>query len=76
MDVSYHGRNYMVGGIAFDEDCDDAGLVIEWLVQIDKERSIKEKLLGQEKIDRDDPFVQEIFQALQAEDSFADVDWG
>lgn len=76
MDVICHGRTYMVGGIAFDEDCDDAGLVIEWLVQIDKERSIKEKLLGQEKIDGDDPFVQEIFRALQEEESFADVEWG
>ena len=76
MDVSYHGRTYMVGGIAFDEDLDDAGAVIEWLVQVDKERSLKERLLGREKIHGNDPLVQEIFHALQAEESFADVEWG
>jgi hypothetical protein len=75
MNVSYHGRTYMVGGIAFDEDRDDAGLAIEWLVQIDKERSIRERLLGREKLDGNDPFVQEIFHALSEEASFADVEW-
>ena len=76
MDVSYKGRRYMVGGIAFDEDFDDSGRVIEWLVQIDKDRSIKEKLLGREKIDGNDPFVQEVFQALRGEKTFSDVEWG
>ncbi len=49
---------------------------IEWLVQIEKDRSLKEKFLGQEKIDGNDPLVQEIFKALQAEESFAEVEWG
>lgn len=66
----------MVGGIAFDEDFDDSGRVIEWLVQIDKDRSIKEKLLGREKIDGNDPFVQVVFQALREEKAFRDVEWG
>ena len=75
MDVSYHGRRYMVGGIAFDEESDDAGVAIEWLVQFEKSRSIKERLLGQEKLDGKDPFVREVFAALEAEESFNEVEW-
>jgi len=76
MNVSYNGRTYMVGGIAYDEEIDEASPLIEWLVQIHKSRSLKEKLLGREKIDGNDPFVQLVFQSLDDEEAFIDVNWG
>lgn len=76
MDVSFDDRTYMIGGIAFDEDCNESDPVIEWLLQFDKSRSLKEKLLGREKIDADDPLVKMVFQSLLDEASFVDVEWG
>src|SRR5687767_10823339 len=44
VDVEAEGANYLVGASA---DADTSSRDIEWIVQVHKHRSLKEKILGQ-----------------------------
>lgn len=48
--VDWNGRQYLLGASASEDDGS-----CEWVLQIDKQRSIKEKLLGREVMTPDDP---------------------
>jgi len=67
--VDWRGRLYMVGACA-NESADGSH---EWLLQFEKSRSFKERLLGQGKFASDDPCLA-YFQALVTkEPAFAEV---
>ena len=48
--VQWRGRSYLLGSIAYDEENGER----EWLLQIDKYRSLTEKLFGRAKMSKDD----------------------
>ena len=66
--VDWHGRTYLLGASASE---DDGGR--EWVLQIDKQRSMKEKLLGRAAMTPDDPCAAYFQALLEAEPAFRDV---
>lgn len=53
--INWKGRSYLIGSVAHFEEGDDLNKEIEWVFQVDKIRSFKEKLFGKEKMTEDDP---------------------
>jgi hypothetical protein len=67
--VDWQGRTYMVGSCAHESPDGNH----EWVLQIDKARSIKERLLGQGRVSSDDPCVQFLHDLILQEPAFTDV---
>ena len=53
-ELEFNGRNYLIGACAYYEKGDDPTKEIEWVFQVDKYRSFKEKLFGKNKMDASD----------------------
>lgn len=62
-------RKYLIGASAEQEDADEG----EWCLQVEKQRSIKERLLGKEKMTKDDGCLQIIVSILNAESQIKNV---
>ena len=63
-EVEYEGSHYLLGACAYFEEGDDPTSEIEWVFQVDKYRSLKEKLLGKNKMSTSDGcfvFFREVF---------------
>ena len=69
--VSWQGRQYLIGSCASEEE---EGGEREWILQIDKQRSMRERLLGQEKMTRDDECATYFQRLLEQEASFRVVE--
>jgi len=66
--ADWNGRQYLIGASASEDEGE-----LEWILQIDKQRSMKEKLLGREAMAADDECAA-YFQALiDAEPAFKSV---
>lgn len=70
-DLSWGGRAYMLGACAYDDEGGDGRR--EWVLQIDKHRTLKERVLGAEKMTEDDPCVRFVHQLLEQEPAFEDI---
>jgi hypothetical protein len=68
--VSWHGRVYMLGASASDEEENEER---EWVLQIVKQRSLGEKLLGRARITEDDECVLFFKGLLESERGFKGV---
>ncbi len=64
MDVTDAHGSYMVGSIAYADETNEAGDRIEWLLQIHRDRTIVEKILGKNKLADDEPIVTELLKIL------------
>jgi hypothetical protein len=64
--VEWKGRKYMLGSSASDEE----GGEREWILQIEKQRSVGEKILGRAKMDKDDECASYFQRLLEGEVSF------
>ena len=53
-ELELHGNNYLIGASAFFEEGDDPTAELEWVFQVDKYRSLKEKLFGKNKMTETD----------------------
>jgi hypothetical protein len=71
VDVSGAGASYLVGASA---DPDEPGASIEWTVQIDRHRSLKDKLTGANKMATDDPLSTLIDRIIRSDPAIADVE--
>jgi len=69
--VSWQGRQYLIGSCASEEE---EGGEREWILQIDKQRSMRERLLGHEKMARDDECASYFQRLLEQEASFRVVE--
>ncbi len=67
--VSWQGRTYMVGACAHESPDGNH----EWVLQIDKSRSVKERLLGQAKMSPDDPCFSYFHSLITQEPTFTDI---
>jgi hypothetical protein len=63
------GRSYMLGVCVYDEE---DGLH-EWVLQIDKKRSLLERVRGKEEMDSEDELLKLILSLLKNEPEFSDV---
>jgi len=70
IDVQGEGVSYLVGASA---DAESLTPDVEWVIQLHKHRSLKDKLLGQNKIAADDPLVVLIEGLVRADPQFFDV---
>ena len=59
--INWKGRSYLLGASAMESDNS-----FEWVFQVDKNRTIKEKILGREKMDKTDEcllFFKSVFSS-------------
>ena len=70
MDVQCEGASYLVGASA---DAENSTPLHEWIVQVHKHRSLKDKLFGRNKMAVDDPLVALIERFVRADPQFLDV---
>ena len=68
--ADWKGRKYLVGACTYEPDENGER---EWVLQIEKLRSMKEKLIGSEKMSQDDDCARYFQQLLEREASFRDV---
>ncbi|MGZ8253522.1 MAG: hypothetical protein ACXW2G_05490 [Burkholderiaceae bacterium] len=68
--VNWNGRTYLIGASASEEE--DEG-EREWILQIDKQRTLKEKLLDREAMAADDECAAHFQALLEAEPAFKSV---
>ena len=68
-DLTHNGKNYLVGSCAHESSDGNH----EWVLQIDKSRSLKEKMFGQAKMSTDDPLFSLVYGLIQQEPGFTDV---
>ena len=73
IDVPIPGSSYLVGACALVEEDSEPQGDIEWLVQVEKKRSLLEKLLGRNKMAVDDPLVTKLVSALKGAGTFTNV---
>ena len=66
--VDWDGRQYLLGASASDDDAEH-----EWVLQIDKQHSIKEKILGREAMAAADECAKFFDGLLEAEAAFKTV---
>jgi len=66
--VTWKSRQYLLGSSASEEGGDR-----EWILQIDKQRSVREKLFGREKMTGDDECARFFQRLLEQEPSFRSV---
>jgi len=67
--VEWNGRQYMLGSSASDEEAGER----EWILQIEKHRTFKERLLGREKMLKGDQCAQFFQNLLEQESTFKEV---
>lgn len=63
-ELEYEGSNYIIGASSYFEEGDDPSSEVEWVFQVDKYRSFKEKLFGKNKMNSSDScfvFFKELF---------------
>ena len=64
-ELQYEGNDYLIGSCAFFEQGTEPTAELEWVFQVEKYRSIKEKLLGRNKMSPTDGcflFFKELFE--------------
>jgi hypothetical protein len=70
VDVDAEGAHYLVGASG---DAESSMRDMEWIVQIHKHRSLKEKIFGQNKMAVDDPLVALIERIVRADPQISEV---
>ncbi len=70
IDVQGEGVSYFVGASA---DAESSTPDVEWIIQVHKHRSLKDKILGQNKLAADDPLVVLIEGLVRADPQFSEV---
>lgn len=64
-ELEYEGSNYLIGACALYEQGNDPAVELEWVFQVVKHRSFKEKLFGKNKMSTSDAcfvFFKELFE--------------
>lgn len=64
MDVELAGAHYLVGASS---DPEDTSGELEWMVQVERHRSLSDKAFGRNKMTPDDPLVSLIERIIRAD---------
>jgi hypothetical protein len=73
--ILWKGRKYLVGSSVPIEEDEVQGSELKWLIQIDKHRTLIEKILGKEKISKTDEYVLFLKSRLASEPRIQSVDF-
>ncbi|MEM7401165.1 MAG: hypothetical protein AAF304_04365 [Pseudomonadota bacterium] len=68
--AEWENQKYLIGTSAEQEDASNG----TWCFQIEKQRSIKERLLGKEKMTKDDGCLQVILSILKADSQITSIE--
>jgi hypothetical protein len=71
VDVSEEGASYLVGASA---DPDEPGASIDWTVQIEKHRSLRDKVTGGNKMAADDALSALVERIIRSDPAITDVE--
>jgi len=71
IDVVGADASYLVGASA---DATDTSPAVEWIVQVHRNRSLKDKILGRNKMAADDPLFALVEKLVRADDTMVEVD--
>ena len=74
-DINWNNRTYMLGASACYEEGDNPTSELEWVFQVHKDRSFKEKLLGKEKMTKEDDCLLFFKSKLESEPSFNSIEF-
>jgi len=74
--IKFGDRIYLIGSMAYFEDGDDPSQEIEWVFQVDKFRTFKEKLFGREKMTVNDDCFQFFKTMFEREPEIYSVEIG
>ncbi|MCE2594389.1 hypothetical protein K6Y31_06135 [Motilimonas cestriensis] len=72
-ELEFEGNNYLIGACAYFEKGDNPKDEIEWVFQVDKYRSFKEKLFGKNKMNASDNCFVFFKTLLEENPNFNDV---
>ena len=72
--IKWEGRNYLIGASAHYEKGQDTQSELEWMFLVDKQRSWVEKLLGKEKMHKDDPCLLYFESIFKSDPAFRDIE--
>jgi hypothetical protein len=67
--VDWEGRTYMIGACAHENPDGNH----EWILQFEKSRTVKERLLGQAKLSAEDPCFSYFHCLIKGEPGFTDI---
>ena len=70
IDVEGRGASYLVGASA---DAEERSPDLEWVIQVHKRRTVKDKLLGRNKMTADDPLAMLVERTVRADPSIEQV---
>ena len=65
-ELKWEGNSYLIGSVVFYEEEDDPNQELEWVFQVDKYRSFKEKIFGKNKMTEQDScflFFKNLFES-------------
>ena len=68
--AAWDSQTYLIGASAGQEDANNG----VWSLQVEKQRSIKERLLGKDKMTEDDGCLLIILSILNAESQFKNIE--
>jgi len=71
--INWKGRRYLLGSTAYVEEGDDPSAEIEYIFQVDKVRSLSEKLFGREKMTHNDDCFMYIKSLFESEKEMNEV---
>ena len=71
VDVSGAGSTYLVGASA---DADEGSAIVDWTIQIEKQRSFIDKLTGANKMAAEDPLSVLVAKIFRADPDIRDVE--
>jgi len=70
MDIERGDEKYLLGASGEPEDGETP---IEWTIQIHKNRTMKDKMLGRNKMEQNDPFFSLIERTIRAEPNATEI---
>ena len=73
-ELEFEGNSYLVGACAYFEEGDNPQEPIEWVFQVDKYRSFKEKLFGKNKMNASDSCFVFFKKLIEENPNFKEVE--
>ena len=71
--INWEGKNYLIGASVHYEKGQDSQSELEWVFQVDKQRSFVEKLLGKDKMGKDDPCLLYFKSVFESDPAFKGI---
>lgn len=72
-ELEYEGNRYLIGACAYFEEGDNPTSEIEWVLQVDKYRSLKDKVFRKNRMSASDSCFAFFKELLEKHENFKDV---